>query len=82
MLLLWCKTLLAIMLFSISVRQNKLICMSQVADGLTVDLNEPAFTDPLCHGFRGHIPALSKQKFSSNVIEKVNIPREPEADHS
>ncbi|KAI9713362.1 MAG: hypothetical protein M1812_006640 [Candelaria pacifica] len=35
-----------------------------------LDLNEPAFTDPLCHGFRGHIPALSKQKFSSNVIEK------------
>ncbi|KAI9749933.1 MAG: hypothetical protein M1835_001469 [Candelina submexicana] len=35
-----------------------------------LDLNEPAFTDPLCHGFRGHISALSKQKFSSNVIEK------------
>ncbi|KAI9815703.1 MAG: hypothetical protein M1827_002099 [Pycnora praestabilis] len=35
-----------------------------------LDLNEPAFTNPLCHGFQGNIPALSKQKFSSNVIEK------------
>lgn len=35
-----------------------------------VDLAEPAFTDPLCYGFQGSIPALSKQKFSSNVIEK------------
>lgn len=35
-----------------------------------LDLAEPAFTDPLCHSFKGNIPALSKQKFSSNVIEK------------
>ena len=35
-----------------------------------VDLAEPDFTDPLCYTFRGSIPALSKQKFSSNVIEK------------
>ena len=35
-----------------------------------VDLAEPAFTDPLCYSFAGSIPALSKQKFSSNVIEK------------
>lgn len=35
-----------------------------------VDLAEPAFTDPLCYTFQGSIPALSKQKFSSNVIEK------------
>ncbi len=35
-----------------------------------VDLAEPAFTDPLCYSFQGSIPALSKQKFSSNVIEK------------
>lgn len=35
-----------------------------------VDLQEPCFTDPLCHVFRGQIPQLSKQKFSSNVIEK------------
>jgi len=35
-----------------------------------LDLAEPAFTDPLCHSFSGNIPALSKQKFSSNVIEK------------
>jgi Pumilio-family RNA binding repeat len=35
-----------------------------------VDLNEPSFTNPLCYAFQGSIPALSKQKFSSNVIEK------------
>jgi Pumilio-family RNA binding repeat len=35
-----------------------------------VDLAEPAFTEPLCLSFRGKIPALSKQKFSSNVMEK------------
>lgn len=35
-----------------------------------VDLAEPAFTDPLCYSFQGSIPLLSKQKFSSNVIEK------------
>ncbi|KAL9634050.1 MAG: hypothetical protein Q9164_004320 [Protoblastenia rupestris] len=35
-----------------------------------VDLQESCFTDPLCHTFQGHIPQLSKQKFSSNVIEK------------
>lgn len=36
----------------------------------TVDLGEPLFTGPLCATFQGSIPALSKQKFSSNVIEK------------
>jgi len=35
-----------------------------------LDLNDPAFTTPLCIGFRGKIAELSKQKFSSNVIEK------------
>ncbi|KAJ4347830.1 uncharacterized protein N0V89_009200 [Didymosphaeria variabile] len=35
-----------------------------------LDLNEPTFTNPLCLGFAGHIAELSKQKFSSNVIEK------------
>ena len=35
-----------------------------------LDLAEPAFTHPLCRNFAGNIPALSKQKFSSNVIEK------------
>ena len=35
-----------------------------------VDLEESCFTDPLCEAFRGQIPSLSKQKFSSNVIEK------------
>ena len=35
-----------------------------------LDLGEPAFTEPLCHSFSGNIVFLSKQKFSSNVIEK------------
>ncbi|GIZ36981.1 hypothetical protein CKM354_000044500 [Cercospora kikuchii] len=35
-----------------------------------LDLAEPCFTEPLCRAFYGEIPALSKQKFSSNVIEK------------
>lgn len=35
-----------------------------------LDLSEPCFTEPLCQAFFGEIPALSRQKFSSNVIEK------------
>ncbi|KAF2878427.1 armadillo-type protein [Massariosphaeria phaeospora] len=35
-----------------------------------LDLNDPNFTNPLCIGFAGKIAELSKQKFSSNVIEK------------
>lgn len=35
-----------------------------------LDLAETRFTNPLCGTFAGNIPALSKQKFSSNVIEK------------
>ena len=35
-----------------------------------VDLQESCFTNPLCYTFQGQIPQLSKQKFSSNVIEK------------
>lgn len=35
-----------------------------------LDLGEPTFTEPLCRGFVGNVVLLSKQKFSSNVIEK------------
>ncbi|KAI4161670.1 MAG: hypothetical protein LQ342_004678 [Letrouitia transgressa] len=42
-----------------------------------VDLQEPAFTNPLCYSFRTRIPLLSKQKFSSNVIEKCIRGAEP-----
>ncbi|KAJ5493392.1 hypothetical protein N7539_002138 [Penicillium diatomitis] len=35
-----------------------------------LDLAEPCFTTPLCRVFANNIPELSKQKFSSNVIEK------------
>ncbi|KAL8641693.1 MAG: hypothetical protein Q9228_001524 [Teloschistes exilis] len=42
-----------------------------------VDLQEAAFTNPLCHSFQGSIPLLSKQKFSSNVIEKCLRGAEP-----
>ena len=36
-----------------------------------LDLNEPAFSQPLAQSFLGKVATLSKQKFSSNVIEKV-----------
>lgn len=36
-----------------------------------VDLGEPAFSEPLCRSFEDNVAILSKQKFSSNVIEKV-----------
>lgn len=35
-----------------------------------LDLDEAQFTKPLCESFLGKIAPLSKQKFSSNVIEK------------
>ncbi|KKY24830.1 putative mrna binding protein pumilio 2 [Diplodia seriata] len=35
-----------------------------------LDLQEEQFTVPLCHSFGRSVPMLSKQKFSSNVIEK------------
>ena len=35
-----------------------------------IDLAEPSFTEPLCQSFLGNVAFLSKQKFSSNVIEK------------
>ncbi|GME56648.1 Pumilio domain-containing protein [Neofusicoccum parvum] len=35
-----------------------------------LDLQEDQFTVPMCHSFHGSVPMLSKQKFSSNVIEK------------
>ena len=42
-----------------------------------VDLQEPCFTHPLCYTFQGQIPQLSKQKFSSNVVEKCLRGAEP-----
>lgn len=35
-----------------------------------LDLGDPFYTGPLCRTFAGNVPVLSKQKFSSNVIEK------------
>ena len=35
-----------------------------------LDLDEPKFTKPICEIFVGKVFGLSKQKFSSNVIEK------------
>lgn len=35
-----------------------------------LDLDEVNYTRPLCQSFHGKVAALSKQKFSSNVIEK------------
>ena len=36
-----------------------------------LDLNEPTFTEPLVARFKGRVVMLSKQKFSSNVVEKA-----------
>ena len=43
-----------------------------------LDLDEPQFTQPLCLSFLGKIAPLSKQKFSSNVIEKCLRTADPE----
>jgi hypothetical protein len=46
-----------------------------------LDLNEPIFTEPLVAQFKGRVPQLSKQKFSSNVIEKcLRCAQEPSKD--
>jgi hypothetical protein len=37
-----------------------------------LDLGEPAFSKPLSESFYGHVATLSRQKFSSNVVEKVS----------
>ncbi|APA12602.1 hypothetical protein sscle_09g073720 [Sclerotinia sclerotiorum 1980 UF-70] len=46
-----------------------------------LDLNEPIFTEPLVAMFGGRVAQLSKQKFSSNVIEKcLRCAQEPSKD--
>lgn len=46
-----------------------------------LDLNEPIFTEPLVKMFAGRVPQLSRQKFSSNVIEKcLRCAQEPSKD--
>lgn len=46
-----------------------------------LDLNEPIFTEPLVAQFKGRVSQLSKQKFSSNVIEKcLRCAQEPSKD--
>lgn len=35
-----------------------------------IDLNQEVFTEPVVHQFKNRVTALSKHKFSSNVIEK------------
>lgn len=46
-----------------------------------LDLGEPIFTEPLVAMFAGRVPQLSKQKFSSNVIEKcLRCAQEPSKD--
>jgi hypothetical protein len=39
-----------------------------------LDLGEPTLSEPVILKFRGMICDLAKQKFSSNVIEKVSSP--------
>lgn len=38
-----------------------------------LDLNDSRFSDAVIRQFQGNVCALSVQKFSSNVIEKVSI---------
>jgi hypothetical protein len=46
-----------------------------------LDLGEPLFTEPLVAMFQGRVGQLSKQKFSSNVIEKcLRCAQEPSKD--
>ncbi|OLN92189.1 Pumilio domain-containing protein C6G9.14, partial [Colletotrichum chlorophyti] len=46
-----------------------------------IDLNEPAFTEPIVRMFQNRIGALSRHKFSSNVIEKcLRCSQEPSRD--
>ena len=46
-----------------------------------LDLNEPVFTEPLVGMFAGRVGQLSKQKFSSNVIEKcIRCAQDPTKD--
>ncbi|KAI1004792.1 Pumilio domain-containing protein [Podosphaera aphanis] len=46
-----------------------------------LDLNEHVFTEPLVAMFKGRVSQLSKQKFSSNVIEKcLRCAQEPSKD--
>jgi hypothetical protein len=46
-----------------------------------LDLNEPVFTEPLVRMFQNRVAQLSKQKFSSNVIEKcLRCAQEPSKD--
>lgn len=59
-------------LCNISVSGNYLILVIHVNVSL-VDLNEMQFSEPLILQFRGRVCELSKQKFSSNVIEKVRL---------
>ncbi|GAB7340687.1 hypothetical protein MBLNU457_7076t2 [Dothideomycetes sp. NU457] len=35
-----------------------------------MDIGEPKLSEPLCQTFLGHVAPLSRQKFSSNVVEK------------
>ena len=42
-----------------------------------LDLDEPQFTKPICEIFVGKVSGLSRQKFSSNVIEKCIRVAEP-----
>lgn len=43
-----------------------------------LDLDDVKYTRPLCRSFSGKVAALSKQKFSSNVIEKCIRVADPE----
>lgn len=57
---------------SFQFHQKILLIAGQVVQYI-LDLNESRFSDALIRQFTGNVCALSVQKFSSNVIEKVRI---------
>lgn len=76
---------------SVGEQRDRLIhCITQAAFDLVqdpfgnyvvqyiLDLDEEPYTTPLCQNFRGRVVALSRQKFSSNVIEKCLRTAKPE----
>ena len=61
------------MLFNIYVSIIMLITLHAILTKIaSVDLGISEFSQPICHVLSGNISFLSKQKFSSNVIEKVS----------
>lgn len=52
--------------------EHEYLCSSNaLTDNFPVDLGEPKLSEPVILRFAGRVCELARQKFSSNVIEKV-----------